>query len=194
MSVSAALTLAPGWSPCRLRSAARRSPSRNVAAGPTYDTRKFPPLSVCVRSFIGGRSFFLNCLVCAAHKDRSGISGLADAVPVDPACWEARSYCRAEAWLVAYELAVGELSACPAHRDFLPWWAAMGGCRLSAWPSRDVKPPVHVPEGDKRSAARGGRTGRRGLVPRAGEREKPPPMGSGRHQAIADATGEYVPG
>ena len=30
--------------------------------------------------------------------------------------------------------------------------------------------------------------------PRAGERETPPPMGSGRHQVIADATGEYVPG
>jgi hypothetical protein len=30
--------------------------------------------------------------------------------------------------------------------------------------------------------------------PRAGERGKPPPMGSGRHQAIADATGENVPG
>ena len=39
-------------------------------------------------------------LICAVHKDRSGISGLSDAVPVDPACWEARSYCRAKAWLV----------------------------------------------------------------------------------------------
>ena len=63
---------------------------------------------------------FLNCSVCAAHKDRSGISGLSGAVPVDPACWEARSYCRAKAWLVPYELAVGELSPRPAHRDFLP--------------------------------------------------------------------------
>ncbi len=42
--------------------------------------------------------------------------------------------------------------------------------------------------GPPRTAARGGRTGRRGPAP-AGEREKPPPMGSGRHQAIADATG-----
>jgi hypothetical protein len=69
---------------------------------------------------IGVRSFFLNCSVWAAYKDQSGISGLSDAVPVDPACWEARSYCRAKAWLVPYELAVGELSARPAHRDFLP--------------------------------------------------------------------------
>jgi hypothetical protein len=44
------------------------------------------------------------------------------------------------------------------------------------------------------TAARGGRTGRRGPAPgRAGDREKPAPVGSGRHQAIADATGEIVP-
>ena len=54
--------------------------------------------------------------------------------------------------MVPYELAVGELSPRPAQRDFLPWWAAVGGCRLSAWLGMDVKPPVHVPEGDKRFA------------------------------------------
>ena len=48
------------------------------------------------------------------------MSGLSDPVPADPGRWEAWSHCRAEAWLVAYELAVGELSARPAHRDFLP--------------------------------------------------------------------------
>jgi hypothetical protein len=42
--------------------------------------------------------------------------------------------------------------------------------------------------GPPRTAARGGRTGRRGPAP-AGERERAPAMGSGRHQAIADATG-----
>jgi len=30
--------------------------------------------------------------------------------------------------------------------------------------------------------------------PRAGDRVKPPLMGSGRHQAITEATGEYMPG
>ena len=40
--------------------------------------------------------------------------------------------------------AVGRWSAHPAHRDFLPWWAAVGGRRLSAWRGIDVKPPVHV--------------------------------------------------
>jgi hypothetical protein len=63
---------------------------------------------------------FLNCSVCAAHNDGSGISGCSDAVPVDHACWEARSYGKARASLVPYELAAGELSARPAHRDFLP--------------------------------------------------------------------------
>jgi len=48
----------------------------------------------------------------------------------------------------------------------------------------DVKPPVHVPEGDKRFADPTWSENTR-----AGEREKPPPIGSGRHQAIADATG-----
>ena len=98
---------------------------------------------------IGVRSFFLNCSIWAANKDQTGISGLSDAVPVDPACWEARSYCRAKAWLVPYELAVGELSARPAHRGLSP---LVGGCRMSAWLGMDVKPPVHVPEGDKRFA------------------------------------------
>ncbi len=91
-------------------------------------------------------------------------------MPVDPACWEARSCCRAKAWLVPYELAVGELSPRLAQRDFLPWWAAVGCCRLSAWLGTDVKPD---------DVAR----------PGAREREDPPLMGSGRHQAIADATG-----
>ena len=51
-------------------------------------------------------------------------------MPVDPVCWEARSYCRAEAWLVAYELAADELSARPAHRGLSP---LVGGCgRLQA--------------------------------------------------------------
>jgi hypothetical protein len=74
----------------------------------------------------------------------------------------------------------------------------------------DVERPVRVPEGDKRFAdpawsenpaffaVRQGylaawqlvsdllAAGAGGL---AGEREKPPPIGSGRHQAIADATG-----
>ena len=82
-----------------------------------------------------------------------------------------------------------------AHRDFLPYWAALGGCRLSAWLGMDVKPPVHMPEGDKRFADPTWSENpvffavRQGAAPRAGEREEPPPMGSGRHQAIADATG-----
>ena len=152
MSVSAALTLAPGCSPCRLRSALGGTSLAVTERGGGTDIRHAQVSAVIgVRSFFYRCAFVLSdCLVCAAHKDRSGISGLADAVPVDPACWEARSYCRAEAWLVAYELAVGELSARPAHRDFLPWWAAVGGCRLSAWPSRDVKPPSRRARGDKR--------------------------------------------
>ena len=48
------------------------------------------------------------------------MTGLSDAVPEDLACWEGRSYCRAEAWPVTDELAAGELGARPAHRDFLP--------------------------------------------------------------------------
>jgi hypothetical protein len=39
-----------------------------------------------------------------------------------------------------------------AVRDFLPWWAAVGGCRLLAWLGMDVKPPVQAVEGGKRSA------------------------------------------
>ncbi len=49
-------------------------------------------------------------------------------------------------------LLVGALSARPLHRDFVPYWAAVGGCRLLAWRGMDVKPPVHVPGGDKRFA------------------------------------------
>ena len=55
---------------------------------------------------------------------------------------------------------------------------------MSAWLGMDVKPPVHVPDGGKRFADPTWSEN-----PRAGELEKPPAMGSERHQAIADATG-----
>ena len=88
---------------------------------------------------------------------------------------------------------------------------------MSEWLGMDVKPPVHVPEGDKPFAdptwsknpaffavrqgylaasqpvsdllAAGRATPPPPARPRAGERGKSPPMGSERHQAIADATG-----
>ena len=32
-------------------------------------------------------------------------------------------------------------------------WAAVGGCRLSAWLGREVRPPVRMPEGDEKRFA-----------------------------------------
>jgi len=123
---------------------------------------------------------------------------------------------RGWAWRVRYELAAGEVGARPAHRDFLPWRAAVGGCKLPAWLGVDVQPPARVPEGDKRFAdpawgenlalfaVRQGYLAASQLVGdplAAGAGEAKARLATGfllgalaRHRAIADATGGYVPG
>ena len=80
---------------------------------------------------------------------------------------------------MAYELAVGVLSA-PGTPGLSSLAGAVGGCKLLAWPSMDVKPPVHVPEGDKRFAD-----------PAWSE---DPAFFAVRQGYLAARAGEYVPG
>jgi hypothetical protein len=51
-----------------------------------------------------------------------------------------------------YELAVGELSARPAYRGRSPLVGGCGRWQAVGMTGLDVKPPVHVPEGDMRFA------------------------------------------